>query len=153
MCYSLNRHLQAPIHFHLTSFNAEMAVRFAPDIQKWDVHRHMESAFEIFNKDDIVYLSPDSDTLLDTIDDSKIYVIGGIIDHTVEKNISLDCANNANVQTARLPIKENLPLFKNSCVLTVNQVFKILLDRFHDKSWTDVFEENIPKRKFRDSEF
>ena len=40
----------------------------------------------------IVYLSPDSSNVLKEIDDSSLYVIGGIVDRSIEKNKSLDQA-------------------------------------------------------------
>jgi len=118
-----------------------------PDHVNWDLYFKVEQITSVFEPSEIVYLSPDSENLLDEIDDSKVYVIGGIIDHDVISNVSLDFATKNKIQTARLPIKENIELFNASTVLTVNQVFDILVSRQQGLAWTDIFEEHLPKRK------
>ena len=40
---------------------------------------------ELFPREDIVYLTPDSDQVLQSVQEDKVYVIGGLVDETVQK--------------------------------------------------------------------
>ena len=44
-----------------------------------------KSPEDLFQSEDLIYLSPDSKNILTSLDASKIYVIGGIVDGTVKK--------------------------------------------------------------------
>lgn len=44
-----------------------------------------KSPEDLFQPEDIIYLSPDSENVLTSLDPRKIYVIGGIVDGTVKK--------------------------------------------------------------------
>ena len=40
---------------------------------------------ECFEKEKIVYLTSESDAVLDKMEDDKVYVIGGLVDHNQHK--------------------------------------------------------------------
>ena len=40
---------------------------------------------ELFPLEDIVYLTPDSSCVLQSVESHKVYVIGGLVDETVQK--------------------------------------------------------------------
>ena len=44
-----------------------------------------ESYEELFGKTDVVYLSSESPNVLHTLEENKVYVIGGLVDHNHEK--------------------------------------------------------------------
>ncbi|WWC68453.1 uncharacterized protein I206_102381 [Kwoniella pini CBS 10737] len=99
----------------------------------------------------LVYLSADSEEEITELNENEIYIIGGIVDRNRYKNLCQNKAENLNIRTARLPIGkfiENLPTRK---VLTVNQVFDILLQYIQLNDWQKAFETVIPQRKFHDS--
>ena len=60
---------------------------------------------ELFPKENLVYLSPDSRNLL-KYNPNDIYIMGGLVDRSVEKNASLAKAESKNIRHARLPLRE-----------------------------------------------
>jgi tRNA (guanine9-N1)-methyltransferase len=98
-------------------------------------------------KDKLVYLTSDSDHTLEHLDDSKIYVIGGIVDRNRLKYATLNRATALGVATAKLPISQHLKLFSTN-VLTTNHVFEILLKyRENNNCWKQALVDVLPKRK------
>jgi tRNA (guanine9-N1)-methyltransferase len=100
------------------------------------------------NLDKVVYLTSDSETVLETLDDSKIYVIGGIVDRNRLKRAAFDRSVTVGVATARLPIDEHLQEMASTRVLTCNHVFELLLKyREHGRDWKKALLEVLPNRK------
>ena len=99
-------------------------------------------------KQDLVYLTPDSDNLLEDIEDNKIYVIGGLADDSVKKLSSLSFAKDQGLTTAKLPIDKYCSRIEGSFkqILTINQVFEILLNKIQGFSWPQVFSQSLPSR-------
>lgn len=69
-------------------------------------------------KENIVYLSPESDNELLEVDvtGKTIYVVGGLIDRSVKKFASFDRANELGVKTARLPINPFMEEASRRCL-------------------------------------
>ena len=105
---------------------------------------------EIFAKEDLVYLSPDSPNIIEEIDPTKTYVIGGLVDGSPKREVSLNRAAGIGCLTGRLPIKENMTRITPhgyNTILTLNQVYEILM-RFHEtKSWDVALKNSVPQRK------
>lgn len=96
----------------------------------------------------IVYLTSDSESTLETLDNSKIYVIGGIVDRNRLKRAAITRANLLGVATAKLPIDEHLKKMEATRVLTCNHVFEILQKyRFNGNDWKKALLEVLPNRK------
>ncbi|KAG6910142.1 hypothetical protein DXG01_012901 [Tephrocybe rancida] len=96
----------------------------------------------------VVYLTADSEDELTELKPNETYIIGGICDHNRYKNLCLNKANESRVRTARLPIGRYLASLPTRKVLTVNQVFEILLKWVETRSWEEALYSVIPKRKF-----
>ena len=107
-------------------------------------------ATELFEAERIVYLTPDSDTILEELCHDHVYVIGGLVDDSVKKNTSHLYCEAASLNTARLPIPELMSRsegggsFKQ--ILTINQVFDILLDFHQEKDWKSALSKHVPAK-------
>ncbi|XP_065072382.1 tRNA methyltransferase 10 homolog A-like [Rhopilema esculentum] len=147
--YSVNRTAAHPLQLYLTNFddsNKELFGTFSTGYKAWDVHIVEESHLEKFSKDELVYLSSDSSNILQELNDTKVYVIGGIVDHNAHKGMCFGLAEKAGIGHARLPIDEYIKL-EGRKVLPVNHVFEILLHFAEHSDWKEAFYHVIPKRK------
>ncbi|KAG6891705.1 hypothetical protein C0992_010108 [Termitomyces sp. T32_za158] len=97
----------------------------------------------------VVYLTADSEEELNELKPEETYIIGGICDHNRYKNLCLNKAKLSGVRTARLPIGRYLASLPTRKILTVNQVFEILLKWVETRSWEEALYAVIPKRKFQ----
>lgn len=138
-CYSENKVAKHPCSIFITGWNAKIADRFHNvfkdqhknwgGVQVFD-HDYLdattnESAVPGIKKEDLVYLSADSQNTIETIDESKCYIIGGIVDKNRHKNLCQDKAEAQGIQTVRLPIGDYIQMASRK-VLTVNHVFEIM---------------------------
>ena len=61
------------------------------------MHIHSENLLNVFpNIDNICYLSPDGSEILETVEINTIYVIAGIVDRTIIKNLSFNKSQRIN---------------------------------------------------------
>ncbi|KAH9360102.1 hypothetical protein HPB48_003840 [Haemaphysalis longicornis] len=123
-CYSLNRRSPAPVQ----------------------VHTWKGDHVSCFGRENVVYLSSESDNELHELEEDKAYVIGGLVDHNRNKGLCHRLAEEQGVRHARLPIG-NCLVMKTRQVLTIDQVFAILLRASRGQPWTEALLEVIPQRK------
>ncbi|GFE54387.1 hypothetical protein BaOVIS_017910 [Babesia ovis] len=106
------------LYSHLQLFN----------VDKWKVHKHTEDYWEVIDRNNIIVLSPDADEEIEEIDQSKTYVIGGLVDVNVKKKLTLEQAIEHGLTTRALPIKKYFPECKKR-ILNLTAVFGILVMR------------------------
>ncbi|KAG8904763.1 tRNA (guanine(9)-N(1))-methyltransferase [Tulasnella sp. 403] len=97
-------------------------------------------------KSTVVYLTADAEEELTELSEGETYIIGGIVDRNRYKNKAVA----QGVRTARLPIGTYLASLPTRKVLTVNQVFSILLRWVEVRDWKEALMAVMPKRKFKD---
>ncbi|KAH9287641.1 hypothetical protein KI387_031758, partial [Taxus chinensis] len=123
-CYAANKKSSSPAHIWLTGCKGEIGSRLQklPGFDNWLVEKEERSYIEALKeqKDNMVYLTADSENIVEELESSKIYVIGGLVDRNRFKGITMQKAENQGIQTAKLPIAEHLRM-TSSQVLTVNQ--------------------------------
>jgi len=148
-CYSANRRYKNPCQFYLTNVDGQLEERIRVNSgYNWDIHIRKEKLEDLFSKDEILYLTSESENVLsnDQLQSSNVYVIGGLVDHNSRKGLCHKLAVDNQWKHARLPIDEYLKMNSRK-VLTCNHVFEILLNYIEMNDWKQAFEKHIPKRK------
>ena len=163
LSYAVNKHNINKINFYFTNMTQDlMSILNKNDANKWKVHFHENPFYlidELINlKKEFVYLTPDAEEELEDVSKDKIYIIGGIVDRSVIKNLSMNRVlslkneNNCDIKivTKKLPLLKYIKDLKN-IVLNINTVVEILslyADMEKDKKdWKSVLETALPKRK------
>ena len=100
-------------------------------------------------KSSIIYLSGDSPNILSSIDPTKTYIIGGIVDKNRYKSLCLNKAISQGLAHAQLPLGEFLPQMGTRRVLTVNHVVEIIVKWIEMRDWEKAFLAVMPQRKFK----
>ncbi|EJD01535.1 uncharacterized protein FOMMEDRAFT_89981 [Fomitiporia mediterranea MF3/22] len=100
------------------------------------------------SKEAVVYLTADADDELEELRESETYILGGIVDRNRHKFLCQKKAKESGIRTARLPIGKYLAEMKTRKVLTVNQVFEILVHWTENRDWKAAIYSVMPKRKF-----
>ena len=96
-------------------------------------------------------MTAEADEVINEVEPGVVYVIGGMVDRNRLPGICHERAKKMNLKTKRIPIRENIK-FNARCVLTVNHVFEILLNRMNGKSWPESLLSVLPNRKIEISE-
>ena len=170
-CYSINKHSEAPCQLYITSIRGLIKDKFIkcqPGYVNWDAHCLECDWKEMFSdKNKVIYLSSESENVLpepkEISDSSKIFIIGGLVDHNRHKGLCHQMAQVSGFAHARLPIDEhikmtqrrvlavnhgmNFHLFVNFVYLFLFLVFEIMLLASNGLAWADAFVKVIPQRK------
>lgn len=149
-CYAENRRTQHPVQFYLTSHGGQLK-QIMDEINKgwvnWkDVHVEADPFHKIISKEDLVYLTSDSPNVLQELDESKAYVIGGLVDHNHHKGITFGLAKELGIAHAQLPLGSFVKMNSRK-VLAVNHVFEIILAFLEKRDWQEAFFTVLPQRK------
>ena len=70
----------------------------------------------------MIYLSGDADEEMEEYDPTKIYIIGGLVDHNSLKNITQAKADDLKIKSQKLPLQKYVKL-KRSPIITVQECF------------------------------
>lgn len=117
-------------------------------------HGHKDQ-LPVCDKQDVIYLTADTDDAIATLEPGKTYVIGGIVDRNRYKHLCAKKAEALGVRVARLPIDPSFldgQKINARKVLTVNQVFAILVGWTETRDWTAALKRGLPTRKFENEE-
>lgn len=154
-CYSNNRYNPHPCKLVVTSLSGQTLAHLqnVNGFEGWTNRAFSSSKNpldEVFRDrlKDVVYLTSDSENTIEDLDDSKIYIIGGIVDRNRLQRAAITRAEELSLATAKLPLERHLQKMKATKVLTCNHVFDILLKyREHGKNWEKALLEVLPSRK------
>ncbi|KAI9008809.1 guanine-1-methyltransferase-domain-containing protein [Phycomyces nitens] len=153
-CHSANRTAPLSMPLILSSFDDTFEKVMDKKGGSWsnwkNVKFERKPYTELFDKKDLVYLSADSENVINELEEGKTYIIGGIVDKNRYKGLCQEKASKEGITTGRLPIGEYLQMASRK-VLTVNHVFEIMIKWLEHKDWEKAFMEVIPQRKLKDS--
>ncbi|KAJ4704109.1 tRNA (Guanine(9)-N1)-methyltransferase [Melia azedarach] len=148
--YAVNGKCASPGHLWLTGCKGELESQLQrlPGFDKWIIEKENRPYIEALEeqKENLVYLTADSENVLDDLDPKKFYIVGGLVDRNRWKGITMKKAQEQGIQTAKLPIGNYLKM-SSSQVLTVNQVIEIILKFLEARDWKASFFQVIPQRK------
>ncbi|KAM6034853.1 tRNA methyltransferase 10 homolog B isoform 2-T2 [Theristicus caerulescens] len=155
--YGANKRAQKPFWLCLTEFVVgsliyEECFRMNDGFSNYLMDTTQESYLDLFPLDVIVYLTPDSENVLEDIDPKKVYVLGGLVDESIHKKLTLQRAQEQSLQTARLPIREYMVKNVNtknyhSETLAINQVFDVLSTYYETRSWPAALKAGVSSGK------
>lgn len=150
-CYGANRRASYPVSLVFSGVQpgSKMHTRLSEQsgYEAWDVKKLAGPYIESFPRERLVYLTTDSQEVLQGFDQDKVYIIGGIVDRNRLKGHTMEKALTQGIATARLPLAEHIQMGSYSRVLTVNHVFDIILDHQANSDWRGACERCVPIRK------
>ena len=158
-CYAANKRNTKPIHLSISSLSGSTLNNLSrcdgfPNQWTLRAFTHTDQSLLSLHTDPsrVVYLTECSDTILDTLVDGDVYVIGGIVDRNRLKGVTRKKAKEMGVRTAALPIDKYLKKGKGPStatkVLTCNHVFEILLKfRENGGDWGAAMLDVLPTRR------
>lgn len=66
-------------------YQSELRQRIYAPLSAFQIHFHEEPYLDVFNKSDLVYLTSESRNVLETLEENKVYIVGGLVDHNAHK--------------------------------------------------------------------
>ncbi|XP_045435951.1 tRNA methyltransferase 10 homolog B isoform X2 [Pipistrellus kuhlii] len=155
--YGSNRKADRPFWICLTGFTTdsplyEECLRMNDGFSSYLLDITEEDCFSVFPLETLVYLTPDSEHALEDVDLNKVYILGGLVDESIQKKVTFQKAREHSVKTARLPIQEYMVRRQNgknyhSEILAINQVFDILSTYFETQNWPEALKKGVSSRK------
>ncbi|XP_062830892.1 tRNA methyltransferase 10 homolog C [Anolis carolinensis] len=148
----MNRRALDPFHLHYCNFKTdgayhkELIKRYGDAWDKLFVTVTEKAHVEVFPQDQLVYLTADSPNVMQRFEHDKIYIIGSLVDKSIQTGVSLARAKRLNLATARLPLDKYLQWEEGAKNLTLNQMVSILLTLKDTGDWKKALQF-VPTRK------
>ncbi|XP_037650017.1 tRNA methyltransferase 10 homolog C [Sebastes umbrosus] len=149
-----NRRATEPFHLHFCNLQADggyqkqLVKRYGAEA--WDrllITSTDQQHVDRFPREQLVYLTADSPNVLRKFDHSKVYIVGALVDRSIQSGLSLANAKRLNLATARLPLDEFLHWEMGAKNLTLDQMIRILLTMKDTGKWQEALKF-VPKRKY-----
>ncbi|CAF1056786.1 unnamed protein product [Rotaria sp. Silwood1] len=177
-CYSSNRRAIKPVQLILTNWSndsplAKQCQRVSKGFDNFQIILSDKPIHESHPIERLIYLSPNAEKQLTEVNEENIYVIGGLVDESVRKNMTYGICQDKNITCYKLPIETYMEHSINggtfNQILSINQgkidtfvilvadlkslsqdqviIFDILLTYMTIKDWGQALKEHIPERK------
>ncbi|KAM7405989.1 hypothetical protein PAMP_000396 [Pampus punctatissimus] len=148
-----NRRATEPYHLHFCNlqpdgaYKNELLRQYGKET--WDrllITSTDRQHVDVFPRESLVYLTADSPNVLRTFDHSKVYIIGALVDRSIQSGLSLANAKRLKLATARLPLDEFLHWECGAKNLTLDQMICIMLTLKETGKWEEALKF-VPTRK------
>lgn len=148
-----NRRAAEPFHLHFCNlqpdgaYMRELLKRYGSEA--WErllITSSDRQHVDLFPREQLVYLTADSPNVLRSFDHSKVYVIGAMVDRSIQTGLSMANAKRLKLATARLPLDEFLRWEVGAKNLTLDQMIRIMLTLKETGNWEEALKP-VPKRK------
>ncbi|XP_035507769.1 tRNA methyltransferase 10 homolog C [Morone saxatilis] len=148
-----NRRATEPFHLHFCNLQPDMAYekellkRYGAETwARLCVTATDRQHVDLFPREQLVYLTADSPNVLRKFDHSKVYIIGSMVDRSIQKGLSLANAKRLKLATARLPLDQFLRWEIGAKNLTLDQMIRIMLTIKETGKWEEALKF-VPMRK------
>jgi len=154
--YGINKKMGQPFELYLSRLSRDGVIlrecqRQLMGFDSFPIIQSDKHPCELFDHNKLIYLTPDAKNELLTLEQDKVYIIGGLVDEHISKRVSLNHARSKEIATAKLPISGFMISHSPSQIpnetLTINQVVEVLTLICHGHQWPQALAECIPKRK------
>eukprot|EP00752_Nemacystus_decipiens_P017701 g15870.t1 len=149
--YSANRKATQPCRITLSGLGEVMRAQISKltGFDTWlGVETDSRCYTEIFNKEELVYLTADSPDTVTQLDKGKVYILGGLVDRNAHKGLCHKKATDQGIATAKLPLKRGDLKGAHTKVLATNHVFDILVQAMGSGGNLEkIQEKTLPPRK------
>ncbi|ODV95034.1 hypothetical protein PACTADRAFT_25758, partial [Pachysolen tannophilus NRRL Y-2460] len=156
--YAANKRSKTPVDLIITSLDKRLKQRFDKDLSHYkywtqnveiheeNIEKYLQENIDDKQRENVIYLSADTDEILETLEPNFTYVVGGIVDKGRHKHLCANKAKELGLKMRRLPIDEYIKL-SGRRVLATSHVVELLLKWFEFKDWKTAFEMVLPERK------
>ncbi|KAK7913277.1 hypothetical protein WMY93_013488 [Mugilogobius chulae] len=136
---------------HMSKREVENTVSQLIEVEAWNrratdpsIYTFVTAAGQLYKqqllKQQLVYLTADSPNVLRTYDHSKVYIVGAMVDRSIQRGASLANAKRLKLATARLPLDEFLHWETGAKNLTLDQLIRILLTIKETGKWEEALK-------------
>lgn len=147
--YTDNRKHIKPMDLHLCGVKSNSVIienlsGQVPSILKKSspTRLHSECFTELFPKERLVMLTPDSDSIL-KYDPNDIYVVGGIVDFGRSDPLTFAKAKKLGIRSARLPLDNIRMREGDTRELTMAQTIKIIRECQLNKNMNEIIQQFV----------
>ena len=107
-----------------------------------------QSYLDIFPRKDLIYLSTCANQSLKSVDQNKVYIIGGSFDKFKCSKMALEKAKSEKIACFKFPLEDYF-FFKQERTLPMNLTASILNRYLTTNDWRKAFISKIPPRKLK----
>lgn len=153
-CYAINRKHESPFHLHFTNSPPNNPIYKSFQMKRLnqndlDLATITEKSYlELFDKERLVYLSPDARNTINEFKPDDVYIVAAFNDQANPQPLTYAKAKQDGIRCAKLPLDEYMDWGFGRKVLTIDAMMNILLTFYKTKSWNEAFK-HIPKRHLK----